>query len=246
MRGRNVTLSGAAVLAAAGLTACGVVEREPNLIAGKRAFVAKCGSCHILERAGTRGNTGPNLDEAFQQALKDGIERSTLTGVVEQQILYPNRRAQQDPTTQEKLIAMPADLVKGDLATDVSAYVASVTARNGKDTGRLADIGSARAKGTAKAADGTVEIDADPTGQLAYRFATAEAEAGALTLTSANKSSVPHNIAVEGQGLDQKGPVVQGGGVSKVQVDVKSGKYTFYCSVPGHREGGMKGELTVK
>jgi cytochrome c2 len=69
---RDLTLTAAAALAAAGLSACGVVDREPNLIAGKRAFVSKCGSCHVLNRAGTKGNQGPNLDEAFQQSLRDG------------------------------------------------------------------------------------------------------------------------------------------------------------------------------
>ena len=39
---------------------------------------------------------------------------------------------------------------------------------------------------------------------------------------------------------------MQGGGVSKVTVDLKPGEYAFYCSVPGHREGGMEGKLTVK
>jgi uncharacterized cupredoxin-like copper-binding protein len=29
-------------------------------------------------------------------------------------------------------------------------------------------------------------------------------------------------------------------------VSVKAGKYAFYCTVSGHREGGMEGTLTVK
>ncbi len=246
MRGRDLTLSATAVLAAAGLTACGVVEREPNLIAGKRAFVEKCGSCHVLNRAGAKGNQGPNLDEAFQQSLKDGIKRSTIEGVVHRQILYPNRRAQQDPTTGKELIAMPAKLVKGDLARDVSAYVASVAAKSGKDSGRLADIGGAEAEGTAKAENGVVEIDADPSGQLAYVFANAEAPAGALDVKSVNKSNTDHNIALEGPGVNEEGPVVKGGDSSDIKVDLKPGEYTFFCSVPGHREAGMEGTLTVK
>lgn len=246
MHGRVLTLSATAALAAAGLAACGVVEREPNLIAGKRAYVEKCGACHVLNRAGTKGNQGPNLDEAFQQSLKDGIERSTIEGVVHRQILYPNRRAQQDPTTGKELIAMPAKLVEGDLANDVSAYVASVAGRAGKDAGRLNAIGTTKAKGTAKEKDGVVEIDADPSGQLAYTFADAEANAGALDIKSVNKSSTDHNIAIEGQGVDKQGPVVSGGDSSDIKVTLKPGEYTFYCSVQGHREAGMEGKLTVK
>src|SRR3954447_18032345 len=150
---RTLTLS-AAALAAAGVASCGVVEQDPNLIAGKRAFVEKCGSCHVLERAGTKGTQGPNLDEAFRQSLDDGMKRSTIEGVVHRQILQPNRRPQQDPETGKELIAMPAKLVTGARARDVSAYVASVSSRGGADQGRLADIGAAKAKGTAKESNG--------------------------------------------------------------------------------------------
>ena len=57
---------------------------------------------------------------------------------------------------------------------------------------------------------------------------------------------MPHNIAVEGNGVSEQGEVVQGGGVSEISFAAKPGTYTFYCSVPGHREGGMEGELTVQ
>jgi plastocyanin len=61
-----------------------------------------------------------------------------------------------------------------------------------------------------------------------------------------NKSSVPHDIAITGGGLNQIGAVVQNGGVSTVSTTLKPGTYTFYCSVPGHRQAGMQGTLTVK
>ena len=79
----------------------------------------------------------------------------------------------------------------------------------------------------------------------AYQFADAEAPAGALKVTSENPQAVDHNIAIDGNGVDEKGPVVQNA-VSEVSVDLQPGEYSFYCSVPGHREGGMEGKLTVK
>ena len=82
-------------------------------------------------------------------------------------------------------------------------------------------------------------------GGLAYKFADAEAEAGSVQITSENPQTVDHNIAVDGNGVDEKGPVVQQA-VSEVTVDLEPGEYSFYCSVPGHREGGMEGKLTVK
>jgi plastocyanin len=232
---------------ALGLSACGgLVDRDPDLIAGKQAFVAKCGSCHKLDRAGTTGVAGPDLDEAFHRSLFDGMKRNTVEGVVLRQISQPNRRPQMDPQTLKPTAGMPANLVKGRRAEDVAAYVAYASARAGKDTGRLADIGTKKATEATTAKNGLVDIPADPTGALAYRFAAATAPAGTLTLESKNDASIPHNIALDGNGVDEKGEVVQGGGVSKVALDLGPGEYTFYCSVPGHREGGMEGKLTVK
>jgi uncharacterized cupredoxin-like copper-binding protein len=56
----------------------------------------------------------------------------------------------------------------------------------------------------------------------------------------------PHGIAVEGNGVDKDGPTVKPGQSSTLTVALKPGKYTFYCPVPGHKAGGMKGTLTVK
>ena len=98
----------------------------------------------------------------------------------------------------------------------------------------------------AKPEGGKLEIPADPSGGLAYTFGSAEAPAGRLEIDSPNKSSVDHNIAIDGNGVDEKGPVVKDGGVSKVTAQLKPGEYTFYCSVDGHRQAGMEGKLTVK
>ncbi len=239
---------GACAIGAAALSAgCGgVADRGSNVVNGKQLFVEKCGSCHILNRAGTKGVTGPNLDQAFARARQDGFGSTTFQGIVHRQIEQPARRAQVDPATNKELPLMPANLVKGEDARDVAAYVADAAAKGGKDQGALASVGAAVAEGTAKAEGGKLEIPADPGGALAYRFADAEAPAGLLEIDSPNESSVDHNIAVEGGGVDETGPVVKNGGVSTVNVDLQSGEYTFYCSVTGHREAGMEGKLTVK
>ena len=141
---------------------------------------------------------------------------------------------------------MPAKLYTGEDAQDVAAYVASAVAKPGEDKGALAAVGVKKSDEVAKAEGGKLEIPADPSGGLAYTFGSAEAPAGALEIDSPNESSVDHNIALEGSGVSEIGPVVKNGGVSKVNADVKAGEYTFYCSVPGHRQGGMEGKLTVK
>jgi uncharacterized cupredoxin-like copper-binding protein len=51
---------------------------------------------------------------------------------------------------------------------------------------------------------------------------------------------------VEGNGVDKDGPTADAGATSSVTVDLKAGKYEFYCPVDGHEQAGMKGTLTVK
>lgn len=232
-----------AFFAVVALTGCELKDDGDNLVNGKTLFVEKCSQCHVLARAAAQGVVGPNLDQAWQRAEQDGLGRSTYEGVVHQQILNPNRNAQVDPTTGERMPLMPPKLVTGEDAQDVAAYVASAAAAPGEDQGRLADVGGGP-EGTAEAENGTLSI---PVGTgLAFEFADAEAPAGALTIESLNEQPVDHNIAVDGGGVDQKGDVVADGGTSSVEFDFKPGEYSFYCSVPGHREGGMEGKLTIK
>ena len=58
-------------------------------------------------------------------------------------------------------------------------------------------------------------------------------------------AGIPHAVAVEGNGVDKDGPTAQPGGSSKVTVTLKPGTYQFYCPIPGHKEAGMEGTLTV-
>jgi uncharacterized cupredoxin-like copper-binding protein len=229
-----------------GLSGCALTGQGDNLVAGKQAFVAKCGSCHTLKRAGTTGVTGPNLDQAFQRARGEGFGQSTFAGIVRRQINQPAREAQVDPATGKQLPAMPAKLYTGEKAQDVAAYVAGAVSKPGKDSGALGSVGVKKSNAVAKAAGGKLAIPADPSGALAYQFASAQAPAGKLEIDSPNKSSTDHDIAIEGNGVNQKGPIVKNGAVSKITANLKPGQYTFFCTVPGHRQGGMEGKLTVK
>ena len=120
---------------------------------GKELFIGEgtCGSCHALARAGTKGTQGPDLDDAFAQARRDGMNEETVEGVVLRQIAHPRRNS-----------IMPADLVTGDDARDVAAYVGEVAGIQGEDTGALADVGTQKG-GKATAKNGVLQIDADET-----------------------------------------------------------------------------------
>jgi len=213
-------------------------EDNANLIRGKQQFVAKCGSCHALSRANTKGVIGPNLDEAFRQSIAEGLRRSTVRGVVEGQVLNPNSEG-----------AMPKGLAGGATLRDIAAYVAQVVDRSGQDTGLLASAVAAPGSGApAVEKAGKLQIAAAPSGQLAYVTNKALAGAGPLAIEMPNNSGVSHNIAVQ-QGTS--GPVLGASsfistGATSVKVALKPGTYTFFCQVPGHRQAGMEGTLAVK
>jgi plastocyanin len=217
------------------LGGCSIKHPTPNLVNGKKLFVSKCGSCHTLAHADTKGSVGPNLDDAFRQPRADNLRSSDIRGLVDYWIQYPNSQG-----------AMPAKLLTGQAAQDVAGYVATVAARPGVDTGALGSAVQQTQQAAVKEQNGKLQIDADPTGQLKFTASSASASAGQITVNMKNASSVPHDIGIKGNGINQVGSVVSGGGTSTVNVTLKPGTYTFYCSVDGHEAAGMKGTLTVK
>jgi plastocyanin len=91
----------------------------------------------------------------------------------------------------------------------------------------------------------TLSLSADPSGALKFNKKVLSTKSGAVTINMSNPSSVPHGIAVEGNGVDKDGQTVTSGGTSTVSVTLKPGKYTFYCPVDSHKQQGMEGTLTV-
>jgi plastocyanin len=231
-RFRNTALAATALAAGAiALSACG--RGDSDLINGKTLFVNKCGACHQLARAGTKGTQGPSLDAAFATPRHDGMTAKTIQGVVRRQIAHPRRNS-----------IMPAGLVKGDDANDVAAYVGFAAGIQGKDQGPLADAGKPKTSGKPAVAKGGV-LTIDAIDGTAFSATAASAPAGQLTVKMPNKSSIGHNIELKGVS-GAAGKVVNQGGVSTFSVSLKPGKYTFICAVPGHEQAGMKGTLTVK
>ena len=243
--------TGLAVVAAAallvGASGCELKDDGDNLVAGKKAFVAKCGSCHVLKRAGTTGVTRPEPRRGLPAGALGRLRPEHVRG----------HRPPPDPPARAHDPDRPEDRQadRGDAGQALHGRGRRRTSRPtspapspspARTRASSAAAGVKRSNEVAKAEGGKLAIPADPSGGLAYTFGSAEAPAGALEIDSENESSVDHNIALEGGGVNEEGPVVKNGGVSKVSADVKAGEYTFFCSVPGHREGGMEGKLTVK
>jgi plastocyanin len=93
----------------------------------------------------------------------------------------------------------------------------------------------------------TVELTSPETGDLVFEPESLEARVGEVAIDYTNPSEVPHNVAIEGDGEElAQSETVTGGDSATATVALEAGEYVYYCSIPGHREAGMEGTLTVE
>ena len=105
----------------------------------------------------------------------------------------------------------------------------------------------AAGSGASGGSGGTVAIAADPSGALAFTKTNITAPAGSDTIDFENASSTGHNVEIEdssGEDIAETDTITDG--KTSTTADLQPGTYTFYCAVPGHREAGMEGTITVK
>jgi plastocyanin len=95
-------------------------------------------------------------------------------------------------------------------------------------------------------ASGTVALAAQGS-QLAFNATSETAKAGKVAIKFTNDSALQHNVTLADSSNKVLGktPTFQGG-TKSFSATLKPGTYTYYCSVPGHRQAGMQGTLTVK
>ena len=120
------------------------------------------------------------------------------------------------------------------------AFVLALAACGGGDESEPAGGGGGGGGGS------TIQVSADPNGALKFEQTSLEATAGEVTIDFTNDSSIPHDVKIEGNGVEGEGTDQVTGDSTSASVDLEPGTYTFYCSVDGHRQAGMEGTLTVK
>jgi plastocyanin len=139
------------------------------------------------------------------------------------------------PTQTQELAPVPV------VSAPVPAGSSNTTGQPSATTGTPAPA-SSPAPGKAGS---SLTLAADPAGALAYNTKQLSAKAGAVTITMTNMSPLEHNVTVaEGSKVLGATPTFKGGSM-KLTLQLKPGRYVFYCSVPGHRQAGMEGTLNV-
>jgi plastocyanin len=137
-------------------------------------------------------------------------------------------------------------LVVGALAVVGLAACGSSSNDNSTTSAAAAPATTAAAGGGGGAAS-TVDISTPGGSTLAYEQKSVSAKAGSVTINFDNKEALQHDVAVadsSGKVLGQTDLVSSS--TANATVDLQPGTYTFYCTVPGHKEAGMEGTLTVK
>jgi plastocyanin len=134
------------------------------------------------------------------------------------------------------------------LILGVVALVALAGCGGSSNSSSSSSAASSTSTSTSTAASGggggtQLALAADPQ-QLKFDKKLLSAKSGKVTITMTNPSPLQHDIAIKG-GANAQGSVVGQGGKSVVTINLKPGKYTFYCSVDGHEAAGMNGELDV-
>jgi uncharacterized cupredoxin-like copper-binding protein len=266
---RALLLLPAAVAIALGTGACGTQRihlpgSDPSYkadYAAAQVFNQRCGGCHTLSYAGTHGSAanprtaeninGPNFDVRCERpairvlyAIANGgfegayMPQNVVVGSQARQVaLFVSRFAGRESVNE------PAPGVK----PCVDRPIGTLPPPGG--AGSQSSSSSSSAPAPTASVGNTLQLAADPTGALKFSASKLTApKAGKVTIVFTNESPLPHNVTLQ-QGTNGKvighTPTFAKGKHTLV-LNLSAGTYTYYCSVPGHRQAGMVGTLTVK
>jgi plastocyanin len=133
------------------------------------------------------------------------------------------------------------------VACGSSNSTTTTSSSSSEEAGGGAAAESGKESGGSEGGGSTVSFEADPGGELAYTTTEASAKAGKVTIDFNNPQGLPHDVAIENSSGEEVGKTdLVTGEETSTTVNLKPGTYHYFCTVPGHREAGMEGTLTVK
>lgn len=80
---------------------------------------------------------------------------------------------------------------------------------------------------------------------VAWESTEVSVPAGTVEVVIECGPSIPHGLGIDGVQDGDELAACAGGGSGSATVELEAGDYTFFCTIPGHREAGMEGTLTV-
>jgi plastocyanin/mono/diheme cytochrome c family protein len=267
---RAFLLLPAVVAIAIGTAACGtqkihIPSSDPNSksdYAAAQVFNQRCGGCHTLSYAGTHGSAanprtaepinGPNFNVRCERpairvlyAISNGgfsgayMPANVVVGEQARQVaLFVSRFAGRDAVTEPGPGNVPC----------VAQPIGTLPPESGAGGSAGQSTSSSTTPAPGKSVGNTLQLSANATALKFDEASLTAPKAGKVTIVFTNPSPIPHNVTVQegtnGRVLGHT-PTFASGKKSLV-LTLPAGKYTYYCSVPGHRQAGMVGTLTVK
>lgn len=144
-----------------------------------------------------------------------------------------------------RLLALPA--VIGLVALAGCGSSSSTTTTKEAAPATTPATASSTTSGAPASGSGNVSLSANSSGQLEYSTKSLSAKAGKVTISFTNMAPLSHNVSIESSSGQTLGATPTfSGGTKTLSLELKPGTYKFFCSVPGHRQAGMEGTLTVK
>jgi len=132
-------------------------------------------------------------------------------------------------------------------STSSTRYPASSASSTTASTSTSAAASSSAVAPAPSGAAQVLKLAADPSGSLSYSTTTLTAQPGKVTIEFTNMASLEHNVTVESAAGAKLGATPTfSGGTKSLTLILKAGTYSFFCTVPGHRQAGMQGTLTVQ
>lgn len=130
------------------------------------------------------------------------------------------------------------DMMRTRLLALTAALAMALAACSGGGTDDTGDSGDSATAGAVTFV-GTESLQWEETSK------SATLEDGSLEVTIECTGAVPHNVVFEGVNDDAIIAECSGDDTGTGTVEVEPGTYTYFCSIPGHREAGMEGEITI-
>jgi plastocyanin len=146
-----------------------------------------------------------------------------------------------------KKLSAVAVLVVASLALAACGGGGSSTTSTSEATSESTSPATESAGAKESMSGSTIKFEANPEGQLMFTEMSASGKAGDDTIDFKNPSSTPHNVSIEdssGKKIAETETITES--ETSTKVELEPGKYTFFCSIPGHREAGMEGTLTIE
>ncbi len=268
-----VLVATAIVVSACGTQNVHIPSSDPDYhqdYAAAKIFSERCGGCHTLSYAGTSGSgqnprdyediNGPNFNVRCERPairVLYAIENGGFSGAYMPQNVVVGQQAREVAMFVSRFAGRQAPLEPGAAPCSTQSIGTLPALGSGTSTSSQAAIAVTTAttaitttpttSTNATTGAQTLQLSANASGQLMFSTNTLTAKAGKVTIVFTNQSPLGHNLTVQvgtsGKVLGHT-PTFRGGSRS-LTLTLKAGTYTYYCSVPGHRQAGMHGTLTV-